>query len=152
MTTTATRTYRIRFPRRGLVHIEGFDAATTGGGNDMGSHISYAAESHCAALTRGAYSMGQETVPVVLRHEDDATIAPGKIRRVSRVVEYTTAADALAGAEAYGRTHGGDVCSNCRAAAERTMATEVDPARVALLAERDQLIARLAEIDAQLAG
>lgn len=111
--------YRIRFPRRGLVHIEGLAVATGGGGNDMGSHISYFAQSHCSALTRNATRMSYETYTVELRHEDDPAITRGQVRRERRIAEFDTPAAALAAAERRAYRDGGTVCTKCRAAATR---------------------------------
>lgn len=47
--------YTLKQKRNGAIHIDGFDARTTGGGNDMGDHISYYAKSACAALSKSGY-------------------------------------------------------------------------------------------------
>lgn len=143
--------YTIRFPRKGLVHIAGFEPATKGGGNDMGDHVSYAPESHCPTLTRRGHLMSEKTQQVTLRHEDDDTITPGRVRRVSRVMEWATAREVLEAAREHARIFNHDICGCCLAAAERTVLEEA-PAidREALAAERAELVARLAEIDALL--
>lgn len=127
MTTTeapATTTLRIRFTRT-ATHIEGFATATTGGGNDTGKgHISYSADSHCSSLTRNGYRMGYVTETIELRHEDDATIAPGRVRCTSVAREFTTAQDAYDAALAYARRNGGErICDKCTAAAQAAGAT-----------------------------
>jgi hypothetical protein len=120
--TPATRTYTLRFPRKGLLHIDGFDPATTGGGNDMGSHISYAPESHCAVLTRRGHLMSYAEHTVEIRHADDPTVAPGRVRRSKQVTAWTSAREVLAAAHEYARVYHYDICSNCLAAAERASA------------------------------
>jgi hypothetical protein len=50
--------YSIRYNRT-TNHIDGIGPRTTGGGNDMGDHISAYAENACGALTRGRFAQGR---------------------------------------------------------------------------------------------
>lgn len=109
----------IRFPRKGLVHISGLEVSTTGGGNDMGDHVSYAAETHCAALTRGATRFSYLTHTVELRNADDASIPVGRVKRAQVATVFATGADALEAARKLAARNGGDVCGNCEKAAQR---------------------------------
>lgn len=113
-------TYRIRY-NKSSIHIEGFDTATTGGGQDMGSHVSYAAYSHCPALTRHAARMGFQNRVIELRHEDDPTIAPGRVRRGTEVAEWDDPRAVLEAARLRNRVHGGKVCAKCTEAAMRAI-------------------------------
>lgn len=119
MTNTANAALTIRFPRKGLVHIDGIAPATLGGGNDMGDYISYAAETSCAALTRGRITFAFLTETVELRHADDASIPVGRVRRTTVAKTFSSGADALAAARKLAARNGGSVCGNCEAAASR---------------------------------
>ena len=49
----ASQPFRLVKKGQGTVHVEGdLSPRTTGGGNDMGDHVSYTPDSHCAGLTR----------------------------------------------------------------------------------------------------
>jgi hypothetical protein len=50
--TTAPTAYRIISKGRGTLHVDGLSAATTGGGKDMGDHVSAFTYTPCAGLTR----------------------------------------------------------------------------------------------------
>lgn len=50
-------TYTVRYTRTSN-HIDGVNIRTTGGGNDVGGHISYYAQSACPSLTRMGTRMG----------------------------------------------------------------------------------------------
>jgi hypothetical protein len=126
MTTTeapATTTLRIRYTRT-ATHIEGFAPATTGGGNDMGDHVSYSADSHCSSLTRNGYRMGYVTETIERRHTDDANIPAGKVRCTTVAREFDTAQAAYDAALAYARRNQGErICAKCAAAAAAAGAT-----------------------------
>lgn len=110
--------YRIRTTKTSA-HIEGFAPATTGGGQDMGDHVSYSAYSHCSTLTGRAHLMAYATHTVQLRHEDDATVAPGRVRNVQHITEFDSAQDAYDAALRYAQRHGGErICAKCTAAAQ----------------------------------
>lgn len=50
--TTSTPAYRIISKSRGMLHVDGLDAVTTGGGVDKGDYITAWTFSPCAGLTR----------------------------------------------------------------------------------------------------
>lgn len=118
MTETAAPALRIRYSRT-ATHIEGFGAATTGGGNDMGDHVSAYALNHCSALTRGATRMGHLTHTVEVRHEDDPTVPAGRVRRAKMITEFDSAQAAYDAALKLARRNGGErICAKCTAAAQ----------------------------------
>jgi hypothetical protein len=102
---------------RSSVHIEGLETLVTGGGNDMGSHISNYSYSTCPALTRYATTMGYLSETVELRNAEDPTIPVGRVKRSKVVREFETAAEALEAAREYVSIHGGKVCLKCEARA-----------------------------------
>ena len=151
-TATTTAAYTVRYNRTS-VHIEGLGSAGNYGPNagmDLGEgYVRYDAYSHCPALTRGAIRMQPQTDTVVKR------LGNGRVRRHSVVTTYSTAADALRAAEALAYSVRNKMCTKCAERAAQVAATEApaltDAERAALVAERDQVAARLAEIDALLA-
>ncbi|MFD8226874.1 hypothetical protein ACFV16_22185 [Streptomyces massasporeus] len=76
------------------VHIDGLNIRTTGGGNDVGGHISYYAKSACATITRNGYRMA-----------------------TAKTDELATAEQALKVAKALARSMGKRLCKSCEAAA-----------------------------------
>ncbi len=106
-TDTATATITLRYNKTS-VHIDGLDTRTTGGGNDTGrGYVTYAAQSACPALTRGAIRMGYVKMAVRNRETGD----------VESVDTWATPAEALAAAELYGGTRRVKVCQHCANAA-----------------------------------
>lgn len=87
--------YIIKY-NRATNHIGGLDCATQGGGNDMGDHISYYAESACGSLSRSGHRM-----------------ATGK--------GFENVEDALAAARITG---GRKLCKNCEKAALAAIGSE----------------------------
>jgi hypothetical protein len=89
--------YTIRYNRT-TNHIDGISARTTGGGNDMGSHVSDYSLSACGALTRGRFGAGKS---------------------------FESLADALEAARLAG---GRKLCKTCEKAALAQIAAEAVPA------------------------